>query len=38
MNTMNLTVEPLEALEAPWDWNTFFVGVGIGVTIGVALT
>ncbi|MCI2957674.1 hypothetical protein MN032_08215 [Agromyces atrinae] len=29
-------IEPLETLEAAWDWGAFFGGVGIGVGLGGA--
>lgn len=42
------TIEPLESLEAAWNWGDFFGGVGIGlggagligagIGIGVAIT
>jgi hypothetical protein len=32
-----LLIEPLEDLESPWDWQSFALGVGVGVAL-VALT
>jgi hypothetical protein len=37
MNTMNLAVEPLETLEAPYDWWSFGAGLAVGVGIGVGI-
>jgi hypothetical protein len=34
---MDLSIEPLERLEAPWDWGHYFAGVGTGVAlVGIA--
>ena len=35
---LDLHVETLESLDTPFDWADFWSGVGIGITIGVALT
>lgn len=40
---LDFNIQELENLEAPWDWNHFFVGVGtgvalVGVGVGVAIT
>lgn len=40
---LDFAIEELEDLEAPWDWNHFFVGFGSGLAIvsigaGVAVT
>jgi hypothetical protein len=28
---LDLDIEALEALEAPWNWDHFFAGVGVGI-------
>ncbi len=41
---LSLQMEPMESLEAPWGWGSFFAGVGIGLAlvgifyVGVAIT
>ncbi len=41
---LSLQMEPMESLEAPWGWGSFFTGVGIGLGlvalfyVGVAIT
>lgn len=35
---LDLHVEMLESLDAPFDWSDFWSGVGVGVAIGIAIT
>ena len=32
--SLSLQMEPMESLEAPWGWGSFFAGVGVGIVIG----
>lgn len=39
MRNMELSVEPLEDLDSPWNWSHFFMGVAVGVAlVGIAAT
>jgi hypothetical protein len=35
MSEMQLAIEPLESLEAPFDWRSFAIGVGVGVIVAL---
>ena len=32
--SLSLQMEPMESLEAPWGWGSFFAGVAAGIIIG----
>ena len=32
--SLSLQMEPMESLEAPWGWGSFFAGLATGIVIG----